>query len=85
MADQKYPAYLKPSGTNQYGGTFWTLRLDTTCDGRARGGLMLVVDVHTQKDGICIAGNYISWEDLHGAEKYAKSFNRPAASSPVKK
>ncbi|OGZ06512.1 MAG: hypothetical protein A3C13_02345 [Candidatus Lloydbacteria bacterium RIFCSPHIGHO2_02_FULL_50_11] len=59
--------------TNLYGATFWGFSVDTTCDGRGLGGLKLDIDIHAQKEGLCIAGNYISWDDLHKAEAYAKS------------
>ena len=60
MSDTKeYPVRLSAHGINGYGATHWTVTLDTSMDGRGRGGLEVRIDVHAQKRGLCIAGNYI--------------------------
>lgn len=76
VTGQKHPVRLEKGSTNGYGATFWQLNLNTRTDGRGRGGLTLSVDIHTQTEGLCIAGNYISWDDLHKAEEYAKKHAR---------
>jgi hypothetical protein len=79
MADKKYPVHLQKGSTNGLGGTFWQLNVNTRNDGRGRGGLALAIDIHTQTQGLCIAGNYISWDDLHKAEECAKAHARKTA------
>lgn len=71
MSDNSFVHLVKGS-TNNYGATFWELCADTRCDGRGRGGLALTVNIHAQRDGLCIAGSYISWEELRKAEEYVR-------------
>ena len=72
MSTAESPVRLDGGKQNGYGATHWRLELSTRTDGRGLGGVLLQVDIHTQTEGLCIAGNYISWEDLRKAEEYAK-------------
>jgi len=71
MSDENI-VHLAKGSTNNYGATFWELKADTRYDGRGIGGLVVAVNIHAQIEGLCIAGNYISWEELHKAEAHAR-------------
>jgi hypothetical protein len=64
---------LKQGGTNPYGSTFWSLSFDNRFDGRAKGGIHFEVDIHTQAEGLRIAGELITWDVLLKAKEYADS------------
>ncbi len=64
---------LKQGGTNPYGATFWSLEFDNRFNGKARGGVHFTVDIHSQKEGLWIAGQLISWVDLLQAKVHAEA------------
>lgn len=66
------PVRLTGGGVNYYGTTFWDLKIDTNGEGRGQNGLQLNVNIQARPHGLFIAGNYLSWDDLHKAEEYAK-------------
>lgn len=67
---------LSGGGINGNGATFWNLDIDTRHDGRGVGGLRLSVDIHTQTDGLSVAGELITWDDLDNARKEAEISNQ---------
>lgn len=83
MTDKGHSVHLNKGTANGYGATFWNLSMDTRIDGRGpdHGGVVIVVEIYAQADGLHVGGKHISWDDLHRAEEYAKRMSARSQNS----
>ncbi len=73
MSDKNTLVTLRKGEATTYGATYWSLELNTTRDGRGRGGLSLAIDIFVQNEGLSISGELIPWSELLRAKTHAEA------------